>query len=188
MGGDEETADLVGGIATMTSGRANRWDATLSRPIGDRPLRDLEEKCHLASTQKTAFEGAGDVALPEKLDYQSFPLVVFGRCHAVLPAGRIDGPADLSDSAPLAVGTSVTDCAGSQQWVLRLNPQNDAIGLVPSDNGQAGEIHHAERGREGAGGGRRAAALDGHEVTADRPDHLGDRAGCDPECQSSPCR
>src|SRR5437762_940151 len=58
----EKRPDLVGRVTAVSAGGADRRDATLAGPVGDGPLRHLEQQRDLAGAKETALE-AGRLAV-----------------------------------------------------------------------------------------------------------------------------
>src|SRR4051812_40468631 len=52
----EKRPDLVGRVAAVSPGRADRRDPALAGPVGDCPLRHLEQQRGLAGAKETTFE------------------------------------------------------------------------------------------------------------------------------------
>ena len=78
-GPHQQCPDRVGGVAAMASGRPDRGDPTLSGPVGDRPLRHLEQAGDLTgSEQATLDSGRRPLAAEERLEQGLAPVVRVG--------------------------------------------------------------------------------------------------------------
>lgn len=82
----EHLPDRFRRIAAMAAGRANRGDAALAGPVGDRSFRYLEQEGYLPSSQEPPFMLADELAAGKQLTQQLFPFLIMscgGRAHAV---------------------------------------------------------------------------------------------------------